>query len=46
MDLPCVDAVMFITDQGKILCARPNIHWVKMKIKEIESKRAESDKAN
>ncbi|XP_068135214.1 C-C motif chemokine 3-like [Hyperolius riggenbachi] len=34
-DPPCVDAVMFITKEGKILCSKPNVPWVTKKVKEI-----------
>ncbi|KAM4771196.1 uncharacterized protein WCC33_003034 [Rhinophrynus dorsalis] len=33
--LPCVEAVMFITIDGKILCSKPNVPWVSRKILEI-----------
>ncbi|XP_063775585.1 C-C motif chemokine 24-like [Pseudophryne corroboree] len=34
-DPPCVEAVMFITKEGKILCSRPNLPWVKQRMMEI-----------
>uniref|UniRef100_A0A8C5M814 Chemokine interleukin-8-like domain-containing protein n=1 Tax=Leptobrachium leishanense TaxID=445787 RepID=A0A8C5M814_9ANUR len=34
-DLPCVEAVIFITENGKIHCSRPNLPWVAHKMKEI-----------
>ncbi|KAG8580317.1 hypothetical protein GDO81_007244 [Engystomops pustulosus] len=37
-DLPCVHAVMFITNEGKIICSSPNSRWVKLKIQEIRKK--------
>ncbi|OCT81172.1 hypothetical protein XELAEV_18027985mg [Xenopus laevis] len=38
-DLPCVEAIMFITNEGKILCSKPNTPWVRQKMKEIEAKK-------
>ncbi|OCT78934.1 hypothetical protein XELAEV_18030023mg [Xenopus laevis] len=38
-DLPCVEAILFITNEGKILCSRPNIPWVRQKMKEIIAKK-------
>ncbi|XP_073481577.1 C-C motif chemokine 8-like isoform X2 [Aquarana catesbeiana] len=32
---PCVEAVMFITKEGKVLCSRPNVPWVTQKMKAI-----------
>ncbi|XP_040283543.1 C-C motif chemokine 24-like [Bufo bufo] len=37
-DLPCVHAVMFITNKGKIICSTPSARWVKLKVQEIRKK--------
>ncbi|KAG9494542.1 hypothetical protein GDO78_002064 [Eleutherodactylus coqui] len=37
-DLPCVHAVMFITNKGDIICSTPSVRWVKAKIAEITKK--------
>ncbi|XP_069624226.1 C-C motif chemokine 24-like [Ranitomeya imitator] len=42
-DLPCVDAVIFITNKGKIICSTPGVPWVNSKIKEIRKKKQESN---
>ncbi|XP_077344798.1 C-C motif chemokine 8-like [Lithobates pipiens] len=39
-NLPCVEAVMFITKEGKILCSKPNVHWVTQKMKAISQMKA------
>ncbi|XP_068135213.1 C-C motif chemokine 24-like [Hyperolius riggenbachi] len=38
-DPPCVEAVMFITKDGKILCSNPNLPWVIRKVKELSLKK-------
>ncbi|XP_073432741.1 C-C motif chemokine 24-like [Dendrobates tinctorius] len=37
-DLPCVHAVIFITNKGNIICSTPGLPWVNAKIKEIRKK--------
>ncbi|MEE6500899.1 hypothetical protein FKM82_003979 [Ascaphus truei] len=39
LDLPCVEAVIFITKDGKLMCSKPNLPWVVQKIKEIKQKK-------
>ncbi|KAM9316438.1 eotaxin-like [Gastrophryne carolinensis] len=34
-DPPCVEAVIFVTKEGKLICAKPNLRWVTDKMKEI-----------
>ncbi|CAI9618638.1 unnamed protein product [Staurois parvus] len=44
---PCVEAIMFITKEGKILCSKPNVPWVIQKVKEIgQKKKAQETKEN
>ncbi|KAM4692750.1 C-C motif chemokine 24-like [Discoglossus pictus] len=40
--LPCVEAVMFITSEGRILCSKPKVHWVTQKIKQLTEKKEQS----
>ncbi|KAE8604931.1 hypothetical protein XENTR_v10014897 [Xenopus tropicalis] len=35
-DLPCVEAILFTTNEGKFICSRPKAPWVSKKMKEIE----------
>ncbi|XP_069830158.1 C-C motif chemokine 19-like [Dendropsophus ebraccatus] len=37
-DLPCVNAIMFITNEGRIMCSTPSARWVKEKMQEIREK--------
>ncbi|XP_069830159.1 C-C motif chemokine 19-like [Dendropsophus ebraccatus] len=37
-DLPCVHAVMFITNDGNIMCSTPSVRWVKLKVQELRKK--------
>ncbi|XP_053315739.1 C-C motif chemokine 4-like [Spea bombifrons] len=45
-DLPCVEAVVFVSQQGTIHCCRPNLPWVNKKIKEIRKKKGELQNEN
>ncbi|PIO33632.1 hypothetical protein AB205_0112150 [Aquarana catesbeiana] len=38
-DPPCVEAVMFIGEDGSIRCSRPNLPWVIQKVKEISQRK-------
>ncbi|XP_073529086.1 C-C motif chemokine 24-like [Phyllobates terribilis] len=42
-DLPCVHAVIFITNKGNIICSTPGLPWVNSKIKEIRKKNEEGN---
>ncbi|XP_077344797.1 uncharacterized protein LOC143988806 [Lithobates pipiens] len=46
-DPPCVEAVMFIGEDGSIRCSKPNLPWVIQKMKEIiHSKEALRNESN
>ncbi|XP_029472777.1 monocyte chemotactic protein 1B-like [Rhinatrema bivittatum] len=38
MALPCVEAVIFTTQEGKLLCSNPELKWVKDKVNELDKK--------
>ncbi|XP_066445368.1 C-C motif chemokine 21b-like [Eleutherodactylus coqui] len=42
--LPCVDAVLFVTNTKIIICANPKTPWVKKKVEELRKKEAENKK--